>query len=212
MRLARMFLLVLCALPARGAIVLAGEAVRFDPAPQFTLRQLRHTAAATRAGLARWAATEHGRQIINALASKEYDVIVLEDDADRSAGSAPQPGLATLVSAGDHSKVKSYVVVLNPTFFGDAKGMTPMPTEAGTTAELMSAAWAAEMLHVYFYAQGISLPHHPRRDFQEAWRAMAAELGFPAMRHDDGDDAVAWRPGRAARTPRPLAHARGDNE
>src|SRR5207249_3305824 len=118
MRLARMFLLVLCALPARGAIVLAGEAVRFDPAPQFTLRQLRHTAAATRAGLARWAATEHGRQIINALASKEYDVIVLEDDADRSAGSAPQPALATLVSAGDHSKVTSYVVVLNPTFFG----------------------------------------------------------------------------------------------
>ena len=202
MRLARMFLLVLCALPARGAIVLAGEAVRFDPAPQFTLRQLRHTAAATRAGLARWAATEHGRQIINALASKEHDVIVLEDDADRSAGSAPQPALATLVSAGDHSKVKSYVVVLNPTPFGDA----------ASTAELMSAAWAAEMLHVYFYAQGISLPHHPRRDFQEAWRAMAAELGFPAMRHDDGDDAVAWRPGRAARAPRPLARARGDNE
>jgi hypothetical protein len=179
MPLARLFLLVLCAVPARGAIVLAGETVRFDPAPRFTLRQLRHTAAATRAGLARWAATEHGRQIINALAPKEYDVMVLEDDADRSAGSAPQPSLAILASAGDHTKVKSYVVVLNPTFFG-------------ATAELMSAAWAAEMLHVYFYTQGISLPHHPRRDFQEAWRAMAAELGFPAMRHDDEEEAACW--------------------
>ena len=47
------------------AIFLAGEPVRFDPAPQFTLRQLRHTAVATRAGLARWAATEHGRAIID---------------------------------------------------------------------------------------------------------------------------------------------------
>ena len=164
------------------AILLAGEPVRFDPAPQFTPRQLRHTAAATRAGLARWAATEHGRQIINALAAKEYDVMVLEDDADRSAGNAPQPSLATLVSAGDHAKVKSYVVVLNPTLFGDA----------ASTAELMSAAWAAEMLHVWFYAQGISLPHHPRPDFQETWRAIAAELGFPAMRHDDQNE-VTWR-------------------
>ena len=192
MRLARMLLLVLCAVPARGAILLAGEEVRFEPAPRVTLRQLRHTAAATRAGLARWAATEHGRLIINALAAKEYDVMVLEDDADRSAGNAPQPGLATLASAGDHAKVKSYVVVLNPTFFGDAKGMTPFPTEAGTKAELMSAAWAAEMLHVYFYAQGISLPHHARRDFQETWRAMATELGFPAMRHDDEEEAACW--------------------
>ena len=74
------------------AILLAGEPVRFDPAPQFTPRQLRHTAAATRAGLARWAATEHGRLIINALAAKEYDIMVLEDDADRSAGNARAGG------------------------------------------------------------------------------------------------------------------------
>lgn len=174
------------------AIVLAGEPVRFDPAPQFTVRQLRHTAPATRAGLARWAATEHGRAIIEQLARDEYDVVVLEDDADRSAGIAPQPGIATLAFAGDHSKVKSYVVVLNPYFFGEAKGMKPFPTEAATTAELMSTAWAAEMLHVYFYAQGISLPHHPRRDFQDAWRALATELGFPTMRHDDGEEGRCW--------------------
>ena len=72
-------LLAICAMPARAAILLAGEPVRFDPAPQFTPRQVRHTAAATRAGLARWAATEHGRRLIAALAAKEYDVLVLED-------------------------------------------------------------------------------------------------------------------------------------
>jgi len=188
----RFVLLLLCAMPARGAILLAGEAVRFDPAPQFTIRQLRHTAAATRDGLARWAATAQGREIIGYFATPEHEVIVLEDDADRGAGHAPQPGLATLAAAGDHAKVKTYVVVLNPGFYGDTRRMKPMPTEAGTTAELMSAAWAAEMLHVWFYAQGISLPHHSRADFQERWRAIAAELGFPAMRHDDQNE-VTWR-------------------
>jgi len=170
------------------AILLAGEPVRFDPAPRFTVRQLNHTATATRDGLARWAATERGRAILDVLTKKEYDVIVLEDDGDDSAGNAPQPGIATLHFAGDHTKVKTYVVVLNPRFFPPLKGMTPMRTEAATTAELMSTAWAAEMLHVYFYAQGISLPHHPRVDFQEAWRAVATELGFPTMRHDDEDE------------------------
>jgi len=188
----RLLLLLLCALPARAAILLAGEAVRFDPAPQFTVRQLRHTDAATRDGLARWAATPHGREIIGFFAGPEHEVIVLEDDADRGAGNAPQPGIATLAAAGDHAKVKTYVIVLNPTFYGDTRHMKPLPTEAGTTAELMSAAWAAEMLHVWFYAQGISLPHHPRPDFQEAWRAVAAELGFPAMSHDDENE-VTWR-------------------
>ena len=187
-----LFLLALAAVPARAAILLAGEPVRFDPAPQFTLRQLRHTAEATRVGLARWAATEHGRRIVEMLAAKEYDVVVREDDGERSAGAAPQPGLATLVDAADHSKVKAYVVVLNPTFFSEMKAMKPFPTEASTAVDLMSAAWAAEMLHVSFYAQGISLPHHSRPDFQKAWRAVAAELGFPTMRHDDEDEARCW--------------------
>ena len=192
MRLAPLILILFCAVPARGAIRLAGEQVRFDPAPQFTIRQVRHTAAATRAGLARWAATDHGRQLIATLGAKEYDVIVLENLDEESAGSAPQPGIATLHFASDHSKVKTYLVVLNPAFFHEVKGMTPFPTEAATTAELMSTAWAAEMLHVYFYAQGISLPHHPRVDFQEAWRTMATELGFPTMRHDDAEEAACW--------------------
>ena len=186
---ALLVLVALLAVPARGAILLAGEPVRFDPAPRFTPRQLRHTAAATREGLVRWAATRGGRRLIETLAAKEYAVIVLENDGEQSAGSAPQPGLATLAEAGDHSKVKTYVVVLNPAFFTEIKKMKPFPTEASTTAELMSAAWAAEMLHVSFYAQGISLPHHSRPDFQEAWRAMATELGFPTMRHDDAEEA-----------------------
>jgi hypothetical protein len=194
-RIACIALLALCAVPARAGIILAGEPVRFDArmAPQFTVRQLRHTAAATRAGLGRWAATEHGRMLINYFAANDYDVMVLEDDDEQSPGSAPQPGLATLAFGSDHSKVKPYLVILNPSFFGPAKGMIPFPTEAATRAELMSTAWAAEMLHVYFYAQGISLPHHPRRDFQEQWRAIAAELGFPGMRHDDDEVACCSR-------------------
>jgi len=176
------------------AILLAGEPVRFLPVPQFTMRQVRQTADATRAGLTRWAATEHGRMVIASLASKEYDVVVLEDGADVSAGNAPQPGIATLAASGDHSKVKTYVIVLNPTFYAELKDMKPLRTEAGTLPELMSAAWAAEMLHVYFYAQGVSLPHHPRPDFQEMWRAMATELGFPTMRHDDEDEVACCSP------------------
>src|ERR1051326_6991056 len=149
-------------------------------------------ASAPRGGPARWAATAQGREIIDYFATPEHEVIVLEDDADRGAGHAPQTGLATLAAAGDHAKVKTYVVVLNPGCYGDTRRMKALPTEAGTTAELMSAAWAAEMLHVWFYAQGISLPHHPRADFQEKWREIAAELGFPAMTHDDQNE-VTWR-------------------
>jgi hypothetical protein len=51
----------------------------------------------------------------------------------------------------------------------------------------MAIAWAGEMLHIYFYARGISLPHHERPDFQEQWVAIASELGMATVRHDDGD-------------------------
>ena len=46
----------------------------------------------------------------------------------------------------------------------------------------------AEMLHIYFYSQGISLPHHERSDFQDEWRAVAAELGMPGVTHNDDDE------------------------
>ena len=53
---------------------------------------------------------------------------------------------------------------------------------------MMALAWAGEMLHVSFYAQGVSLPHHNRADFQSQWREVAAELGMPMLTHDDDDD------------------------
>jgi hypothetical protein len=49
----------------------------------------------------------------------------------------------------------------------------------------MAAAWAGEMLHIDFYSQGISLPHHERADFQEQWRLVAGELGFPMLPHEE---------------------------
>jgi hypothetical protein len=176
----------------RRVFVLAGEAVRFDGdfRPQFTADQIRNSAEATRAGLARFAATPSGRDLIELFASKEFEVIVTEDSDAPGAGRAPQPGIATLVAAGDQSKTKSYDLVLNPTCdCSTPKGMKHVPTgEPSTITEMMAAAWAGEMLHIAFYARGISLPHHQRADFQEEWHVMATELGFPNLAHDDGDE------------------------
>jgi hypothetical protein len=41
------------------------------------------------------------------------------------------------------------------------------------------------MLHVDFYSRGISLPHHQRADFQDEWRVVARELGYPEMKHHE---------------------------
>jgi len=171
------------------AIVLAGERVRFDGGfnPQFTDNQMRNSAEATRAGLAKWAATEHGRKLIEFFGAREFEIRVIEDADERGAGRAPQPGLATLVAANDHARPKTYEVILNPTYFKLPAGMAPLPNQPATAADVMAIAWAGEMLHIYFYAQGISLPHHPRSDFQEEWQTVAAELGMPAVRHDDDD-------------------------
>src|SRR5438045_2426515 len=71
---------------------------------------------------------------------------------------------------------------------------TPMSLdEPSAPAQLMAAAWAAEMLHIDFYAHGISLPHHARADFQEQWREIARELGFPRLPHGDTDEIAAER-------------------
>src|SRR4029077_19649211 len=64
----------------------------------------------------------------------------------------------------------------------------PLPGQPANTADAMSIAWAGEMLHIYFYAHGISLPHHTRADFQEEWRAVAAERGMATVPHDDDDE------------------------
>lgn len=125
----------------------------------------------------------------------------LEDWDSTGAGSAPQPALATLVAATDHTKTKAYDLILNPTFMLP-KGVIPVSSgEPATPADMMAAAWAAEMLHIDFYARGISLPHHSRPDFQSEWHLMAAELGFPNLPHEDESERPRreWRTIRARR-------------
>ncbi len=173
-----------------SAFLLAGERIQFDAAmqPQFSENQIRNTADATRAGLATWAATPHGQKLIEHFNAKEYEVTITEDTTENGIGRAPQPMIGTLVAASDHSRVKAYDLILNPTFFKIPDGMAPLPNQPVTPADMMAVAWAGEMLHIYFYAQGISLPHHARSDFQREWRVMADELGMPTLRHDDEDE------------------------
>lgn len=176
---------------------LAGEGIRFDAnaRPEFTEDQIRCSAEATRSGLVKWAATPGGRRMVLRFNSAEYAVTVREDGQGAGAGSAPQPALATLVAATDHTKTKAYDLILNPTF-GLPKGVLPLSGEPSTPADMMAAAWAAEMLHIDFYARGISLPHHSRADFQSEWHVIAAELGFPNLPHEDESE----RPPRQWRT------------
>ena len=170
-------------------LLLAGEPVQFDAAlqPHFTVNQIANSEAATRVGLARWASTPHGRQMIDELGS-EVHVNVIEDLSEAGIGRAPQPGIATFLATSDRSKTKTFDVVLNPAYFRVPRGMTPLPHQPSTPADMMALAWAGEMLHVSFYAQGVSLPHHNRADFQSQWREVAAELGMPMLTHDDDDD------------------------
>jgi hypothetical protein len=143
-------------------------------------QDVQNCSAATRDGFARWAATEHGRAIIERL---DGEVVVTEDANEGGAGRAPEPGIATLSSIGR----RVYSLILNPNFVLPP-GMVPLPNQPATPADMMAAAWAGEMLHVDFYARGISLPHHQRADFQSQWQAVAGELGFPALRHNDDDE------------------------
>jgi hypothetical protein len=177
---------------------LAGERIRFDAnaRPEFTEGQIRHSAEATRSGLVKWAATPRGRRMILRFNSAEYSVTVREDGHGVGAGSAPQPALATLAAANDHTKTKTYDLILNPTFSLPRGAMPFSSGEPSTPADMMAAAWAAEMLHIDFYARGISLPHHLRPDFQSEWHVMAAELGLPNLPHEDESE----RPRREWRT------------
>jgi hypothetical protein len=195
MRFACIAFLVVLLLPPiaaaedHGVFFMAAEPLQFDEQlqPRFTDNQVMNTNAATRAGLVRWAATAEGRDILSYFASDEYLIAISEDSGEEGLGRAPQPGLATLLAAGDHSRRKTYELVLNPTFFRMPKGMTPMLNEPSTPADMMAIAWAGEMLHIYFYAQGISLPHHERPDFQRRWHRVAGQLGLPMVTHDDED-------------------------
>jgi hypothetical protein len=182
-------------------ILLAAEGVHFDDhlKPQFTAHQISATSAATRDGLELWAATERGRNEIRRFDTSEYEIIVLEDRIDSASGEAPQPGIATLLGANDRAKLKSYELILNPEFRPAVEATRMSSGEPTTPAQAMAAAWAAEMLHIDFYSRGISLPHHSRADFQEEWREVASQLGFPYLAHGDesdnrrGPNVIFWR-------------------
>ena len=173
-----------------AAFVLAGERLSFnaDGQPQFTAKQVREIAPEIRAGLARWAATPAGHRLIARFNAREYEIVIELSAEEEGPGRAPQPALATLVASGDRRAVKSYAVILNPEFrLSRGRNMFPSAQPA-TQVDLMAAAFAGEMLHVDFYSRGISLPHHQRSDFQQEWREMARELGYPDMKHEDEDE------------------------
>lgn len=168
-----------------SALILADESVRFDGArPVFTPNQIANCSEATRAGLVRWASTAEGRTILDRLDAAEYAIVVTEDATQPTPGRAPQPGIATLAAAGDHAKLKVYEIVVNPALFHPVKADVAVVPPL-TAADMMALAWAAEMLHIDFYARGISLPHHRREDFQREWHEVAAELGMPNVPHED---------------------------
>ena len=170
-----------------AVIVLAGDPVSFDAAykPQFTDKQLRTSNVATRDGLARWSATAEGHKLLDYFAENRIAIDVVEDGDEPGIGRAPDPRLQVLVAAANHKRVRNFEIVLNPRYFSIPKGWTPLPNEPATASDAMAAAWAGEMLHIYFYARGIGLPHHSRGDFQDEWREAATELGMPALEHDD---------------------------
>ena len=76
--------------------------------------------------------------------SGDYAITVYEDASEGGAGRAPEPGIATLTSTGESSRVKRYVLILNPTFVLP-KGMNPLPYQPATPADMMAAAWAGEI-------------------------------------------------------------------
>jgi hypothetical protein len=187
---------------APGGIFLAGEPVRAaaDGAVRFTDRQLRESAASIRAGLLRWTATEDGRRLFDYFSTAEYEVVVVEDQYETGIGRAPQPGIATMIGANDRAVRKVYELILNPAPAVIPESLRAFPGQATTPVDLIAAAWAGEMLHIYFYSRGVLLPHHGRADFQERWTSVAAQLGFPGMEHGGMErDERSWRRSRRSR-------------
>ena len=95
--------------------ILAGERVEFDAhlRPQYTQHQIEVVSDATRTGLALWARTEQASKLIQRFSTSEYAIVVEEDLNDPSPGRAPQPGIAALMAAPDHSRKKTYSMGLN---------------------------------------------------------------------------------------------------
>ena len=171
--------------PHRGGFILAGEAVSFDAdlRPLFTARQVSSTAKPTRVGFDRWARTEEGKSIIRRI--RDDRTVIIEEDSEQSAlGRAPQPGFTVLLAAQDPKIRKRYTIILNPMIAAQYENELAVDLGRPRSAtDAMALAWAAEMLHIDFYAQGIALPHHERADFQERWLSIASELGFRITPH-----------------------------
>lgn len=171
-----------------GGVILAGDRIAFDADfhPHFTANQITSTAAATRAGLERWARTASGQAILRRFQTSDRTVIVTEDPAETTPGRAPQPGLETLLGANNPKVRKHYTLILNPTIASQYDNGSEIDLGlARTSTDVMALAWAGEMLHVDFYADGIPLPHHERSDFQDRWLAVATQLGMPNATHGD---------------------------
>jgi len=181
-----------------GLLILAGEAIRFDAQsrPQFTPKQIEASAASTRAGLERWAATAEGKAILARFQSEEREVVIVESADEPSIGRAPAPGFLTLLATTDPKKRKSYDLILNPTLAAQYDYGSEMNLGLPRTpADVMALAWAGEMLHIDFYASGIALPHHERGDFQGRWQRVIDSLGLPRAQHaTDSLDAPAIAP------------------
>lgn len=188
--------------PAAG-FILAGESILFPGdlrRPQFTALQLSKSAEATRAGFVRWARTLEGQAIIRRFRLGDCAVIVREDREEPSIGRAPQPGFMTLLAAHDRSVYKEYELILNPAIAAGYVNSTSIDLGLPRSAtDAMAVAWAAEMLHIDFYADGVPLPHHERADFQERWLAVAEQLGLPNTEHGDEGERAEMRENAASR-------------
>jgi hypothetical protein len=176
---------------SRG-FILAGEPIRFDTElrPTFTAKQIEGSTASVRDGFVKWAATPEGKAIIAKFRGGDREVVITESADEPSIGSAPQPGFLTMLAANDRAKLKTYQLIVNPDLASQYNG--PASTiDLGlprTAADVMALAWAGEMLHIDFYAEGIPLPHHDRVAFQDRWLNVAASLGFPRVPHVTGDE------------------------
>jgi hypothetical protein len=189
------------ALILASGFILAGESVHFDGElrPRFSERQRASTAESTRAGFAKWAATREGQAIVARFRNGEREVAIIENADESGIGRAPQPSLATLLAANDSTKRKRYELIVNPSLAAQYDGPSIDLGMPRTPTDVMATAWAGEMLHIDFYAQGIPLPHHERADFQERWRAVAGELGFPTMEHTTEHWSAVATPRRSTR-------------
>jgi hypothetical protein len=176
--------------PRHAGFVLAGAPVTFDAElrPRFTKVQLSSAAKVTLQGFDRWARTEEGRSIIRRVSASDRTVIIEEDPDQPSLGRAPQPVFTILLAARNPAVHKQYAIVLNPSLAAQFDNGTAAEGEGPrSAADAMALAWAAEMLHIDFYADGVALPHHERADFQERWRAVTRQLGFLNASHGNDD-------------------------